>query len=383
MKLASRTDKLTPFIVMELLEKARTLEARGEDIVHMEIGEPDFPSPKNIKQAGIDAIQNDRTLYTHSLGIPELRKRLAEWYKQRDGVSISPERIIVTNGTSGAFLLLCAVLLEREKTLALSDPGYPCYKNFASLFDADVCPIPVSGETLFEVTPDSLRRASKKPNVLIISNPVNPTGTVYRESTINDLHQAMLNYGGVFIVDEIYRGLTYEKKVPTALSISDRIVVVDGLSKSHAMTGWRIGWMVVPKEFVRPAQIVGQNVFISAPTISQYAALDAFDTENDLARMKQTYRERRNFLLPRLKDLGFHIPVDPEGAFYIYAGIERWGIDSRTFADRALTEAKVALTPGYDFGVYRAGSHVRFSYATGIDRLKQGCDRLEKWLNTL
>jgi aspartate/methionine/tyrosine aminotransferase len=385
MKIAARTQKLTPFYVMELLEKAREMEARGEHIVHMEIGEPDFPTPSMVKDAAIEALRDDRTFYTHSLGLPELRQLIADHYHQKDGVTVSPERVVITSGTSGAFLLLCSVLLEKGRTLSLSDPGYPCYKNFAALFDADVLPIPVSGETRFEVRSWELLSAGKgkAPDLLIISNPANPTGTVYREETVVALNQALAEGNGTLVVDEIYQGLIYGRTARSALSLSDRIIVVDGFSKAFAMTGWRLGWMVVPDELVRPVQIVAQNVFIAPPTLSQYAALKAFEAVYDTAHMRKTYEERRNFLLPALAQLGFRIPVEPEGAFYIYAGIEKWGVDSRTFAEEALREAKVAITPGYDFGSFQAGAHVRFSYATSIENLKLGCERLAVWLKTL
>jgi aspartate/methionine/tyrosine aminotransferase len=381
--LTSRSKKLTPFYVMELLEKAREMEARGEHIVHLEIGEPDFPTPGPIKDAAFEALRNDRTYYTHSLGIPELRKLIAERYRQKDGVLVSPERVIITNGTSGAFLLLFSVLLEKGRTVALSDPGYPCYKNFAALFDADVCTIPVSSETRFEVTEQHLTGEKQTPGLLVISNPVNPTGTVYRESTLASLERSLSMNGGIFVVDEIYRGIVYSKTPRTALAVSDRIIVVDGFSKVFAMTGWRLGWMVVPEELVRPIQTVAQNVFIAPATLSQYAALKAFESGREIEEMRKTYEKRRNILLPELARMGFRIPIVPEGAFYIYAGIEKWGIDSREFSDRALREAKVALTPGYDFGSFQAGSHVRFSFATSIDNIKLGCDRLAAWLKTI
>ena len=385
MKIAARTQKLTPFYVMELLEKARQMEARGEHVVHMEIGEPDFPTPAMVKDAAVEALRSNHTFYTHSLGLPELRQLIADHYHQKDGVTVSPERVVITSGTSGAFLLLCSVLLEKGRTLALSDPGYPCYKNFATLFDADVLPIPVSGETRFEVRSRDLLAAGKgkAPDLMIISNPANPTGAVYHEETVVDLMRALAEGNGNLVVDEIYQGLVYGRTVRSALSLSDRIIVVDGFSKAFAMTGWRLGWMVVPDELVRPVQIVAQNVFIAPPTLSQYAALKAFDAVHDTSHMRKTYEERRDFLLPALAMLGFRIPVEPEGAFYIYAGIGKWGIDSRTFAERALQEAKVAITPGYDFGSFRAGSHVRFSYATSIENLKLGCERLTAWLKTL
>ena len=383
MKITKRANKIKPFYVMELLEKAKALEADGEDIVHMEIGEPDFNTPERVKDAAIKAITDNRTFYTHSLGLPELREKIAGYYFKKDGITVSPERIVVTNGSSGAFFLLCAVLLERDKILGISDPGYPCYRNFGLLVDGQISPIHVSEDSLFEITPESLKARKKTPQILIIANPSNPTGAIYREKTILDIYAVLKEKGGTLIIDEIYSGLIYEKSVKSALSIDKNIIVVNGFSKTFAMTGWRLGWMVVPQKLVRPIQKIAQNVFISAPTVSQHAALEAFESVKELEQMRRIYKERRDFLLPELKRLGFYIPVMPQGAFYIYAGIEKWGIDSMDFVHRALAEAKVALTPGYDFGGFRAGSHIRFSYATGMDKLVTGCDRLERWLKNL
>lgn len=383
MNISDRAKKIKPFYVMELLEKAKELESRGEDIVHMEIGEPDFTTPEPVKEAAIKAIKDNRTFYTHSLGLPELREKIAEYYFNNDGINISPEKIIITDGSSGAFFLLYAVLIERGKVLGIPDPGYPCYKNFGYLFDANILPINVSEETKFEVTVDHLRFLKEPVDLLIISNPSNPTGSICRDETISNLYEFLFNKGGNLIVDEIYSGLTYHKKIRSALSVSEDIMVVNGFSKTYAMTGWRLGWMVIPAELVRPVQKIVQNVFISPPTLSQYAALEVFDTVDELEKMRKTYLKRRDFLFPELKRLGFNISVKPEGAFYIYGGIGKWGIDSMEFVERALLEAKVALTPGYDFGSFRAGSHIRFSYANSLDKLKRGCKRLGKWLKTL
>ena len=368
---------------MELLEKAKEMERGGEDIVHMEVGEPDFASPRSVKEEAILAIRENRTFYTHSLGISELREKIARMYRKAHNVEVSPERIVITNGTSGAFLLLAATLLESGDLLAVADPGYPCYRNFGLFVDADVMSLPVTEETGYALTPDHFRRVPETPGVAIISNPSNPTGAVYGQGALSGLHEFLSAKGAVMIVDEIYSGLYYGRAVETALAVADDIIVVNGFSKNYAMTGWRLGWMVTPEALVRPIQKVAQNVFISPPSISQYAAVHAFDAASELAAMRQTYRERRDFMLGRLRDLGFCIPRDPEGAFYIYAGIERWGLDSMEFVERALREAKTAITPGYDFGSFRAGSHVRFSYANSMERLKDGCDRLAKWLAAL
>ena len=368
---------------MELLEKAQALEAEGADVVHMEVGEPDFPTPPSIKETALRAIKDGRTFYTHSLGLKELRETIALHYAESRGVRISPERVIVTNGTSGAFLLLSAVLLNRRRNLFISDPGYPCYRNFGILFDARVVPIPVSEESQFQITPESLERSGARPHLLMVCTPSNPTGTVYEQETLARIGAVVRAKGGIMAVDEIYSGLTYVGEAPCALATSEDAVVIDGFSKTYAMTGWRLGWIVVPQFLVRPMQKVAQNVFISAPTIAQYAALHAFDAKSEIEAMKQTYCQRRDFLLPRLERLGFGLPARPDGAFYIYANIERWSMDSMEFTERALLEAHVAITPGYDFGSHRAGQHVRFSYANTLDRIEEGVRRLEKWLGGL
>lgn len=379
----SRADKISPFYVMELLEKAKELERKGKHIIHMEVGEPDFGTPSAINESAIDAIRNNKTFYTHSLGIQELRETIAQQYYKIDGVHISNERVIITNGTSGAFLLLCAVLLDNRRVLAVSDPGYPCYKNFALIVCSKIVPIPVDEKSSFEVTVEHFDVLKRPPDILLISTPANPTGNIYREETMKGLYSYISSKGKVLIVDELYNGLYYKERPRSALTVSDDIIVINGFSKTHAMTGWRLGWMVVPEELIRPIQKVAQNVFISPPSISQYAALKAFNVNEDLEAMRKTYQERRDFMIPRLKGIGFNIPYNPEGAFYIYADISRWGIDSMEFAERALVEAGVALTPGYDFGAYKAGSHIRFSYANSLDMLKLGCERLEKWLKKI
>ncbi len=381
--LTRKADRIEPFYVMELLEQAREIERTGETVVHLEIGEPDFQTPEAVKRAAIQAIQENRTFYTESLGLPALRERIAGHYQKVHGVSVSPERIVITSGTSGAFLLLSTVLLSRNRNLLLSDPGYPCYKNFGVLAGARVNAIPVSEDSGFEIRVEDLRDLKGLPHVLLIANPSNPTGTLYGPDNLGQLWDFVSEKKGVMVVDEIYSGLTYGENFRTALVISDDIIVVDGFSKTYAMTGWRLGWVVVPPALVRPIQKVAQNVFISAPTISQYAAIQALDAITEVEQMRRVYRERRDFLLPELTRLGFSVPVEPQGAFYIYAGIENWKLDSMEFVQRALHEAKVALTPGYDFGLFRADSHVRFSFANSLEELRKGCRRLDTWLQTL
>ena len=326
---------------------------------------------------------DNRTFYTHSLGLPELRTKVAEYYHNAHNINIPAERIIITNGTSGALLLLFGALLRKGKTIVLSDPGYPCYKNMAIFVDATACQIPVSEDSCFEITADHLKSLRASPDMLVLSNPSNPTGIIYRKETLGSLYEYFSTRGALFVVDEIYSGLSYDEKPSTALATSKDIVVVNGFSKTYAMTGFRLGWMVVPENLVRPYRNVPQNLFISPPSVSQYAAVSAFDSVKEVQTMRETYEKRRDYMVPRLRDLGFSIPVYPNGAFYIYAGIDRWGLDSMDFVEKALVEAGVAITPGYDFGVFRAGSHIRFSYADDLERLKTGCDRLELWLKTL
>jgi aspartate/methionine/tyrosine aminotransferase len=381
--ISKKLDRITPFYVMELLEEARRMEAAGEDIVHMEIGEPDFSTPESIKEAALQAIRDNRTFYTESLGLPKLRERIAEYYCQDQGLRVPPERIVITSGTSGAFSLLASVLLGRNRSLVMSDPGYPCYRNFGLLAGADLVPIPVDERSGFRILPAMIEKLKKRPHLVMIANPSNPTGTIYDAGSLRALLDSVRAREGILLIDEIYRGLTYDGEFRSGVSISDDVIVVDGFSKVYAMTGWRLGWMVVPEELVRAVQKVSQNVYISAPTVSQHAALAAFDARDEVERMKDRYRERRAYLMNQLEGLGFQLPASPEGAFYIYAGIQRWNLDSMLFVKRALSEAKVALTPGYDFGAYRAGEFVRFSYATDKSRLEEGCRRLREWLRVL
>ena len=379
MNISRRASEISPFYVMELLEKARLMEAEGHNIIHMEVGEPGFETPGVIRREALKALEGGKTFYTHSLGIPELREAVSRNYRDRYGLHVSPERVIITNGSSGAFILLFAALLEQGRTLAIADPGYPCYRNIALLTDCAVRPLPVSAGTNYEVLPEQLDGPSTL-DVLVVANPSNPTGTIYRPGSLNALYERLSSRGGVLVVDEIYSGLVYDALFSSSASISEDVIVVNGFSKAYAMTGWRLGWMVVPGGLVRPIQKLAQNLFIAPPSISQYAALAAFDDAEGLARMCGLYKERRDFLLPRLQGLGFDVPVKPDGAFYIYAGIDRFAMDSMLFVERALAEAKVAITPGYDFGRFGAASHVRFSYADRLENLVEGCDRLERWL---
>ncbi|MCX7858336.1 MAG: pyridoxal phosphate-dependent aminotransferase [Deltaproteobacteria bacterium] len=383
MRVVERVERIKPFYVMEFLEIAKAKEKEGIDIIHMEVGEPDFDVSKEIKEKAHEGIEKNIFHYTHSLGMVELREAISEYYRNVEGLYVSPERIIITSGTSGAFLLLFLCLLDQTKTLVFSDPGYPCYRNLAILCGSKILPIPVDEKTNYMITPESLEAFGAKPDVLVLASPSNPTGTVYTEEIIREVYEYLKEGGGILIVDEIYKDLIYDCEIKTALSISDEIIVVNGFSKTHAMTGFRVGWMVVPSHLVKPIQKCSQNVFICPPSISQYAALCAFSSKEQLLAVKKEFKRRRDFLVKELLSLGFSIPYLPQGAFYIYAGIEKWKMDSMDFCRRALSEAHVAITPGYDFGDYQAQTHVRFSYAQKMDKIEEGTKRLKAWLKTI
>lgn len=376
-----RIDSIEPFRVMQLLERAKQLEQEGQSIVHMEIGEPDFPSPALAVEAAERALHKGKTYYTPSTGLPQLRERLASWYEWKYGVSIDAERIIITPGTSAAFLTLYLVLLEPGDDVLLPDPGYPCQRNFIRLAGGTPRCIPVGAETAFHLNPEALiTHWGKNTRAAVVISPGNPTGTIVPEEDLRKLANVCRDLGGWLISDEIYHGLTYGCEAACALSFDEDCIVVNGFSKRWAMTGWRVGWMIVPETLVDACRRVIQNIFIAAPTISQYAAIAALDAEEEVEAMRRQFDERRRFLLASLKELGFVIPVEPKGAFYIYADVSPFTHDSTTFCWRLLEEEGVAVTPGEDFGHHQAATHVRFSYATDMKSLAEGVERIRRFL---
>lgn len=369
-----RVDKLSPFIVMDILAEAQKLK----DVIHMEIGEPDLePSPR-VLEALEKAVKERKFFYTPALGILELREKIAEFYLKKYGVEISPERVIITTGTSGAFLVAYAITLNAGDRIVLPDPSYPCYKNFAHLLDVEPVFVNVDKSTNYELRAEALKER-KDFKVVHVSSPQNPTGSLYSAKTLRELAQFCEENGVYFISDEIYHGLVYEGKEHTALEFSDKAIVINGFSKYFCMPGFRIGWMILPQELVRKAEIVIQNVFISAPTLSQYAALEAFDYEY-LEKVRQTFKERRDYLYSELKEL-FDIDAKPQGAFYIWANVSKYSEDSYEFAKRLLKEAKVATTPGVDFGKNETNRYVRFAYTRNLDELKEGVRRIKEFLS--
>jgi (5-formylfuran-3-yl)methyl phosphate transaminase len=371
---------MSPFMVMEILEKAQAMEAAGRHVVHMEIGEPDFTTPESVKQAAGRCLLENGTKYTHSLGLAELRAAIADSYRRNYGTSIDPERVIVTTGTSGGMLLAFAALIDPGDEVVVGDPGYPCYHNFIRLVDGQTVLYRLREEDGWQLSADALRpQISPLTKAIVVNSPTNPTGTVLTAGSLSTAAD-LCPPGAVVISDEIYHGMVYEGRARSILEFTDRAVVVNGFSKLYAMTGWRLGYLIVPPELIRPIQKLQQNLFIAPPSISQWAAVAALTSAAaDVSRMVKTYDERRRWLLAELKRLGFGIPVEPTGAFYILADARHLSDNSYDLAIELLEQAGVALTPGSEFGEAAEG-YLRFSYGNSLDQIKEGCRRIEAWL---
>ena len=381
--LAARMTAIQPFHVMALLARARELEATGRSIVHMEIGEPDFVTPQPVIEAGMQALAQGRTHYTPAVGLPALRERIAAFYAGRYGVTVAPRRIVVTPGASAALQLVMAVLVNPGDAVLMADPGYPCNRNFVYLLNGEPLGIPVDASTQYQ--PDVQQvRAAWQDNVraLLVASPSNPTGTLLGAGALGELHAEVSGRDASLVVDEIYHGLTYDAPAVTALSVSDDIFVINSFSKYFGMTGWRLGWLVAPEDVVPEIDKLAQNLFLAAPTLAQYAALTAFEPENIaiLEERREAFRQRRDYLLPALRELGFGIPSTPGGAFYLYADCSRFTDDSYRFSQQLLEEAGVAITPGIDFGVSSPERHVRFAYTTSLENLEEGVRRLRAFV---
>ncbi|HZX32764.1 MAG TPA: pyridoxal phosphate-dependent aminotransferase [Rhodocyclaceae bacterium] len=377
---ASRTRDIAPFHVMELLSRAKALEAQGRDIIHMEVGEPDFPTPEPIVRAAQAAIAEGKVFYTPALGLPELRQAISDFYASRYGVAVPASRIVVTAGASGALTLALACLVEPGRRWLLTDPGYPCNRHFVRSFEGAPVGMPVGPATNFQPTPELLARHwDEQTDGLVVASPANPTGTMLNGEELAALANFVRERDGHLIVDEIYHGLTYEDDAPTALAAADDLWVVQSFSKYFQMTGWRLGWLVVPEPYLRDIEKLAQNLFISPPTPAQYAALAAFQPEtlDILEKRRAEFRRRRDFLAPALEHQGFRLTARPEGAFYLYCDSSGIAADSFQLAGRMLEEAGVAATPGLDFGSHEPQWHIRFAYTTGIERLQEAVARLE------
>ena len=383
-RLAKRATDIQPFHVMALLARARALEASGRSIVHMEIGEPDFETAEPIIAAGRAALAAGHTHYTPAVGLPQLREAIADYYHRRYGINIDADRIIVTPGASGALLLAVAALVDRGQEVLMADPGYPCNRNFVRLVEGRTRLVATDAASNYQLYAEHAADHWGDATVAaLVASPANPTGSMLSQAQLGALYELAVQRRGTLIVDEIYHGLTYGIEADTALSISDDIFVINSFSKYFGMTGWRLGWMVAPRDYVPALDRLAQNLFLAAPTPAQWAALAAFTPETVaiLESRREAFRERRDFLLPALRGIGFAIPVTPQGAFYLYADCSRFTDDSFGFSRELLEQAGVAITPGIDFGGYRAERHVRFAYTTSLEQLRNGVERIRQFLS--
>ncbi len=378
-----RSEALSPFHVMDILAQAKALSQQGRTVYHMEVGEPDFATAEPIVEAGIEALRQHQTHYTPALGLPELRHAIAEYYDRKFSLVIDPKRIIVTPGASGALQLAMICLLDAGDNVLLADPGYPCNQNIAQVLAAEAIAIPVTAENYYQLDARSVAQHwNSRTRAAMVATPSNPTGTVLPKAQLTALSQFVERKQGRLIVDEIYQGLVYENDDYTALEISDQCFVINSFSKYFGMTGWRIGWMVVPEFYVDTIDRIAQNIFLAPPTISQHAALTALKKETQviLDARRDEFKQRRDFLLPALQQLGFDVAVKPQGAFYIYASCEKFTDDSFNWVKKLLTEQGVALTPGIDFGSHLANRHCRFAYTQSLEKLQQAVDRIDAFI---
>ena len=381
---SQRASQITPFHVMRLLARATELEVQGRDIIHMAVGESDFKTPQPVIDAAKVAIATDNMHYTPATGLPALKQKLSEHYQQAYQVDVDPDRIVITPGSSGALLLSLACVVEPGKNILMADPGYPCNRNFSYFLDGDVCAINVDETTNYQLTAELIEQHWDKNTVgVILASPSNPTGTLIASSQLKAMVDVVNSKDGSIFMDEIYHGLVYASdKTKSILNFTDTAFVINSFSKFYGMTGWRVGWCVVPEPYLTYVDNFAQNIFLATATPAQHAALAAFEpqTQAILEQRRETFRQRRDFLLPALRALGFQIKSEPQGAFYIYADCSALTDDSEQFAEQLLEQADVAITPGMDFGDNRFKQHVRFAYTTSLERLQAGVDRIAEFL---
>jgi aspartate/methionine/tyrosine aminotransferase len=375
--IAKRAQEIAPFLAMEVLERAVGLEAKGEPIVHLEVGEPDFPTPACIREAAARALRDGKIGYTHSLGILPLREAIAAHYHAKYGIPVSPDRILVTAGTSPAMWLVFSAILEAGDEVILSDPHYACYPNIIRFCGGEPVNVDVLEEDAFQLRPEAVRgRVGPRTKAIFINSPANPTGTLLSDERM----AALADLGPLVVSDEIYHGLVYEGREHSVLEFTDRAIVFNGFSKAYAMTGWRLGYAIVPPALIRPLQKMHQNFFISANAFVQAAGVAALrEGEAEVVRMRGIYDERRRFIIAGLRRLGFGIATEPTGAFYVLANAKRFTTNSYEFAFEILEQAKVGVTPGIDFGQNGEG-YIRFSYANSLENLAEALRRLEGFL---
>ena len=382
---SARSRAIEPFHVMALLARANELQALGRDVIHLEIGEPDFTTAAPIVAAGQAALAAGHTRYTAARGLPQLRGAIARFYEQRYQVSIDPERVLITPGASGALLLASSLLVDPGKHWLLADPGYPCNRHFLRLVEGAAQLVPVGPDVRYQLNGDLVERYWDRDCVgALVASPANPTGTVLTRDELAGLSGALKARGGHLVVDEIYHGLTYGTDAASVLEVDDDAFVLNSFSKYFGMTGWRLGWLVAPPNAIPELEKLAQNLYISAPTMAQHAALACFEpaTLEILEARRAEFARRRDFLLPALRDLGFGIAVVPEGAFYLYADISAFGGDAFAFCQHMLETQYVAITPGLDFGRHQAGHHVRFAYTQDLPQLEAAVERIARGLQS-
>ncbi len=381
MTVARRCEKITPFIVMDVLEKIHEMEARGIDVIHMEIGEPDFNVPECVSRVSVEAFCQNETSYTNSLGDIRLREAISDYHSRTYGTKVDPGQILVTSGTSPAMLLLFSALVNPGDEVIISDPHYACYANFIHYVQGVPVTVNVSEEEGFVFTPDAIReKVTPKTKAIFINSPSNPTGNVVPKERMEEIVAVAEEFGLYIISDEIYHGLTYEGKDHSIFEFTDRAFVLNGFSKLFAMTGLRLGYLIAPSDFIRPLQVLQQNFFICANSVIQLAGAAALtEAAKETELMRKTYNERRKFVVKRLKDMGLGITVEPTGAFYVFANVKHISMDSYALAFDILEKAHIGVAPGIDFGANGEG-YLRFSYATSMENLRIGMDRMEGYL---
>lgn len=376
--------KITPFHVMDILARCKQMEAQGRDVVHMEIGEPDFDTPSFITQAGVDALSANLTHYTSAQGLAQLRAAISQYYQERFNSKVNSEHIIITPGASGALQLILMYLMQGNSTLMISDPSYPCNRNVTHLVGGNVLAVPVNEESHFQLNAELITENwSDDVAAVLVASPSNPTGTVCSQQVLLDMADFLACHNRYLIVDEIYQGLTYDIESETVAGLRENIIVINSFSKYFGMTGWRAGWLVAPGNMIDHLDAIAQNTYLATSTIAQHAALASFssDTREVLEARRKIFKKRRDILCQSLLELGITVPVIPQGAFYVYADISKYSDDSFSFCRELLEDQAVAITPGCDFGDYRASRFVRFAYTTSEERITQGMQRLAKFLS--
>lgn len=385
MNIAARMAQIEPFHVMELMARAAALEAEGRSIIHLEVGEPDFATADPILAAAQRFLAGGHVHYTAALGLTQLREAISRFYHTRYGIEVSPARIAITAGASGALLLALGVLVNPGDEWLLPDPGYPCNRHFVRLLEGKPVSLAVEASSNYQPAPEQVAAAwSTRTRGLLVASPANPTGTLLDSKTLASLADTVAAQGGTLLVDEIYHGLTYGVDAESALAISNDVFVINSFSKYFGMTGWRLGWLVAPQRHVREIEKLAQNLYIAPSTVAQHAALAAFgaDTMTILEARRHEFSLRRDVLLPGLRELGFRFAAEPRGAFYVYADSSALAADSFEFAGQLLTEAGVAATPGLDFGSNAPQRHMRFAYTVERSLIEQGLARMKGFLNS-